>query len=113
MAFSKPIYVGDKEVTVRELSVREIREWMKAAETDSSSMLDLGDVLFEDVRIADLAVMSDASAEDLEAMSPSDLRAIADTCREVNEHFFAMSDRINPVLSEALEKIQSASSKGS
>lgn len=111
----KTLTVGDKDVTVNELSVNEVRNWMadteSAAENDAL-MIDLDDILFEDVRLSDLAVMSDQSIDQLREMRPSQLREIADVCRDVNEHFFSAADRIMPALQKAVKDLAAANSKG-
>lgn len=111
---TKSVMVGDKEVTVRELSVNEVRNWMAETETAAERddlIIGLDDVLFDDVRLSDLAVMSDQSVEDLREMFPSQLRAIADACREVNEHFFSAAERVMPALQQATKELTEASSK--
>lgn len=107
--------IGEREFTIKELTLAEIRNWQRQAEQqaqgdDASPALDLGDALFVDVTVADLLLMTDAEAEELEELAPSELRQLADACREVNEHFFAMADRLGKAYQQALDKLQEAGS---
>lgn len=107
MALTEQKRLGDKDVTVRELTVTEIRDWMAAVESaseESRPSLDLGDVLFEDVGFKELAMMTDARPEDLEGATPSELRELADLCKRVNSHFFAMNERLNAGLRALVER---------
>lgn len=80
------------EITVRELTVGEVRNWLKAIETLDVDIA--GDLLFEDFALRDFEVMTDASAATIEAMTPSQLMQLMEACREVNGSFFGMRDRL-------------------
>ncbi|MCB1723202.1 MAG: hypothetical protein KDJ39_05860 [Gammaproteobacteria bacterium] len=113
MAREKRLQIGDKEVTIRELSAAEIRDWMANAESranESTKMVDLADLLFEDVTFHDLTVMTNVTLDQLYLMAPSELREIADGCREINSHFFNMADRLKPVMDAVAQAMTSASS---
>lgn len=108
---TETVMIGDKEVTVRELSVPEVRNMLRQAEAGEPSPQDLGlqdvlgDLLFDDVRVRDLVLMTSATAEELEQMYPSELRRLADKCIEVNRYFFAMADKLRPVVDQARSEI--------
>ena len=110
MGRQKSVTVGDKEYTARELSMKEIRDWMADAEAKTGDeLIDLGDVLFDDVRVDDLVFITNASADELDTMTPSELRQIADACKEANADFFAMAQRLNPVFEQVLAAAKSNS----
>lgn len=98
--FETTVTIGDKDVVVRELSVREVRNMSRgivAGQTEDP----LAGWLIEDAPFTLLAAMSDVSVDDLEEWRPSEIRKLAEKCREVNPDFFGMNDR----LSLALRKI--------
>lgn len=94
MSFEKTYAIGDKEVVVRELSVREVRQMSKEAAT---GMRDdpLAGWLIEDAPFSLLAAMTTVTVEEMEDWRPSEIRKLAECCREVNPDFFGMSARLN------------------
>lgn len=108
MVLHKQIEVGGLSVTVRELTVGEIRAWMKRmAEGVDSDVV--GELLLEEVGVSDLLSMCDASREQLDTLTPRQLRELYAACEEVNRDFFALRARV-----EALgRKILAPASPGS
>ena len=51
-------------------------------------------VLFEELSLADVQALSDLSADQIEALSPSQLRLVIDLAKEVNRDFFALLRRL-------------------
>ena len=98
MAFETAIKIGDKEVTVYELTVRQVRNMAKAqASTDNDP---LGAWLIEDVPFGMLAEMSSVKEEDLEDWRPSEIKQLAEKCKAVNPDFFDMDRRLRAVLQQ-------------
>jgi hypothetical protein len=74
-------------VTVRELTVAEVRTWV--AEQEAGASVDpLRAMVFDDCGLDDLARMSDASADALEAFGHSELERVREACKALNPHFF-------------------------
>ena len=96
MAASKAIKVGERLVTVKELTVGAVRDWLAATEKDTS-----GDPLhalaLAECNLADLALMSDISVADLEAYTPSEMVELIATCKELNPHFFRVRAALSQV----------------
>lgn len=93
MVLHKQIEVGGLTVTVRELTVGEIRAWMKRmAEGGDADVV--GDLLLEEVGLSDLLSMCDASREQLDALTPKQVRELYAACEEVNRDFFALRARV-------------------
>ncbi len=93
MVLHKQIEIGGLVVTVRELTVGEIRAWMKRmAEGGDSDVV--GDMLLEEVGINDLLGMCDVTREQLDALTPTQLRQLYAACEEVNSDFFALRGRV-------------------
>lgn len=87
MAMVVPVPIGERTFKVRELSVRELREWIGRAE--SGAPVDpLRRFMFDDCSLDDLAQMCDISGDDLEGYAPSELEPLRAKCKELNPAFF-------------------------
>lgn len=89
MAASADIIIGDTPVTVRELTVAEVRDWAREIECGGREIDPAGDALFDDVTAADIRLMSNATSDVLDGL-PSEIRPLADLCKKVNPHFFRL-----------------------
>lgn len=93
MAVHKRVEVGDLVVMVRELTVGEIRAWMKRmAGADDTDVV--GDLLLEEVSLSDLLHMCDVEREQLDGLTPAQIRTLYAACEEVNRDFFALRGRV-------------------
>ncbi len=93
----KTIEIAGITVTIRELTVSEIRSALKMEESDgkTSDKTDAVDMfLFEDISLPDICRMTDLSLEKMAELKPSELRQVAEACREVNSDFFALRGRV-------------------
>ena len=91
MRVIREIDLGDKTVQVKELTVGEIRAWLKDSGMVSGDLVDAA--LFAEFSLPDLQRMTDLSIEDVAGLAPSDLRQVFAACEEVNADFFAMRRR--------------------
>lgn len=74
-------------VTVRELTVAEVRSWL--VEAESGAPVDpLRAMVFDDCSLDDMARMVDVAAAALEQFTNSELEPLRDACRALNPHFF-------------------------
>lgn len=81
--------VGEREVICRELTVSQVRGLvMSTGDADLIS-----DYLFEEIRLRDLPTFTNLTAEEVDAMYPSDLVAVVQGCHEANPHFFGLLAR--------------------
>lgn len=88
-------------VGVRELSVRQVREW--AVALDSGKKVDpIRAVALEDCSLDDLALMSDIDADELEQFGKTQLEKLRDKARAINPHFFKVRAML-AAISRALE----------
>ncbi|MBW5416110.1 MULTISPECIES: hypothetical protein [unclassified Pseudomonas] len=78
-----------KDIIVRELTVKEIRESVAREDYDLLSVR-----LFDDLRISDIAAFTSLSAAEIEDMTPSQLEKVRGKIKEMNTHFFAMLARL-------------------
>ena len=93
----KTIGIAGNTVTVRELTVAEIRSALKMEESDGKTSADTDAVdmfLFEDISLPDICRMTDLTLEKMSELKPSELRQVAEACQEVNSDFFALRGRV-------------------
>lgn len=90
MTASKVVKVGEVEVIVRELSVSDVRKLMQ--EVSDQDLV--SNVLFEDIRLSDLCLMTSVTESQINDLRPSQLAKLLDACKEVNPHFFGMLGRL-------------------
>jgi hypothetical protein len=76
---------GEQEITVKELTVSEVRQVLLTAPSAADPLHAL---VFDGFGLNDLALMCTASAEDLEALTPSELKPLVEACKDLNPHFF-------------------------
>lgn len=80
-------------VKLVELSVSEVRQWLKkSAENPSLDLVDC--LMFDDFQVSDLPLFTDLKADAIEAMTPNQLRTVIDEIKRVNPHFFEMRGRL-------------------
>lgn len=96
---TKTITVNGHEITVREISVAEIRAWMKELEIDDGDWMDVA--LHPGYHMSAVRLCTGLSREDLEEFLPSERMVIVRTCEAVNGDFFALTRMaLAPVLSK-------------
>lgn len=90
---SREIKVGERRVTVRELTVAEVRQWL--GDATAKLPVDLVDaILFEEISLPDLARMTSLDVEAMSDWQPSQLREVITAAKEMNKDFFALRERI-------------------
>jgi hypothetical protein len=95
MRITKTIETSAGTTAVRELTVGEVRAWMKEAAGRAGGEVDVvGEMLLEDCSIADLLRMSDLTDAAADSMGPSEIRKIADLAKELNPYFFGLRSRL-------------------
>lgn len=96
MAATKVVELAGVKVTVRELTVAEVRAWL--AEIEAGVVVDpLGSMVFDDCSLDDLARMSDATAANMEALTYGELLPLRDACKALNPHFFRVRAAVQKV----------------
>jgi hypothetical protein len=78
---------------VNELTVAELRALIQAAESAPAED-PLSELLFEEVSFRELRAMTGLSPGDLDAMKPSEIRAVLDKAKQVNADFFGWRARM-------------------
>ena len=88
MAVTRIVQMAGLSVTVRELTVAEVRDWAVSLDA-ADRTIDLGgEFAFDGVSLDDLVRMCDAGADQLDRYTPSELEPLLAACRELNPHFF-------------------------
>lgn len=92
------------QVTVKELTVAEVRAWLKEFE-DEKPVADLAcDALFEECSLTDLVRMSDQGLAALTQMTESQIAQIIAAAKELNPRFFAMRARLYAAAERVLQR---------
>lgn len=91
MRVIREIDLDGKAVQVKELTVGEIRAWLKDSGMVSGDLVDA--TLFEEFSLPDLLRMTSLTTEAIAGLTPGDLRQVFAACEEVNKDFFAMRSR--------------------
>jgi len=103
------IPVGSRTVTVRELTVAEVRAWV--AEHEAGSPVDpLRALVFDDCSLDDLARLCDLSAADMEQHTVAELTPLRDKARALNPHFFKVREALVSVSRAIQAGLDSSSS---
>lgn len=95
------ITINGNQLTVKELTVAEVRHWMmdmveqeKAKENQDLVSLVLDQNLFEDIGLGDILRMTDLQREQLYDLTPSQLQTVVQKCKGLNGDFFGMRRRL-------------------
>ena len=112
MSEGTSIKVKGKDIILKELTVSEVREWIKSEialeqkreGTEDSEFDWVGEWLIDDIPLRILTMMSSLESDELGDMLPSDLSKVVEGCKEVNSYFFALRSRILGLGKIALEK---------
>lgn len=93
MRTTQEILHGDTRIVVKELTLAEIRVWLFESESKAAPDL-VGALLFEDCQVSELGRFCDATPEQIEGMTQSELRELRDAAKALNPDFFAMRARL-------------------
>ena len=94
MARTKQIELSTGTVTVRELTVAEMRAWVLDLETSDTAINLVDSMLLVDLRLQDLARATDILPETIEGLAQSDLTRMVEAIKEMNPSFFDMLVRL-------------------
>ena len=94
MRRTETLKLGDNSVTLRELTVGEVRGMLLSRpEQDTVDYL-----LFDDITLGELMQMTDLSKETIDNLTQSELDTVRVKAKELNPHFFAMMNRIKQAI---------------
>ena len=111
MRQTQVVEMDGRTVTVRELTVAEVRQWFKALEQTKEGAIDLvAECLIEEISLADVCRMTDLQPSDMDEMTPSEIEQVVAVCIGVNPHFFRMRGNLLQV-GRALQQVPAESWK--
>lgn len=90
----REVTVAGYPVTVREITVREVRDWLADAEQSAQRQDVISLALWEEITLADLQRMSDLSDSVADQALPSEVDKLIEAARELNPHFFGLLRRL-------------------
>lgn len=92
MSATGTVRVGGADVTVRELTVGEIRALLQGPPRVARDGVEL--LLFQDIFVPELPGFCDVSDAAIDAATPSEIRALWRRIEEVNADFFGLRGRL-------------------
>lgn len=108
MALTHSLTINDLTVTVRELTVREVRDWAARVSAGLVEVDPVAHLVLDACSLQDIELMSDKTVADLDGLAPSELAEIEVVCRKLNPHFFrlraAMAGAAQSVLHQARQQ---------
>ncbi len=91
MRRTETVDLDGRTVTVKELTVAEVRLWFKALEKAGEGGIDVVDeCLIEDMSLGDVRRMTDLQPADMDELTPSEVEQLMAVCMGLNPHFFRM-----------------------
>lgn len=91
---SKEIQLGSISVTVRELTVLQVRDWLSAM-VQPGEQVDITDqAFFNECSLSDLQRMTSLTLAQIDQLRPSELRQVIALCKELNPDFFGFRARL-------------------
>lgn len=102
---SGQIEINGRIVTVREMSVAEVRAWAIEIDAGTRALDALDELMHPDCSLADIKLMTDASDADIDACTAADLDRLVEEARKWNPHFF----RVRGALTQASRIVRAAS----
>lgn len=86
---TRELSFGDLKITVRELTVAEVRRWMNETKTDKDDFDLFVDLLsFDGIGIDEIHLFTDLKKDQVDELPPSVLAKTAAMIKEVNSVFF-------------------------
>lgn len=104
---NKTVAIGELVVTVKELTVAEIGQWLDDKLTPSESQVNdplLALMPVGDMVLADVMQMTDLTREQVNTLTGSELEQVAKVCKEVNASFFGLAATLTLAGKAALDK---------
>lgn len=82
--------VAGRSFTVRELTIREVRDWALKIESGERALDPVGELALEGCSLADLAMMCNVTPDEFDTAAPSDFESLLEAARKLNPHFFRL-----------------------
>lgn len=107
MRMTRALTLGEQSITVKELTLGEIRAWL--AENEREGGRDVVDaLLLEDCPLDDLRRFCDCTPEQMNAMTQSELGELLAAAKDLNEYFFGMRSNLRLLIASTVKSSSSA-----
>lgn len=93
------------DVTVKELTVDEVRAWFVRVDAQEVEFEGATELLFEDCSLAELQLMSDLTSEDAGRFGASALQPVLDKAKALNGFFFRERALKSAVMAGVLRQV--------
>lgn len=103
---TRPLTFDERTITVRELSVRDVRNWYEALAAGELFGDWVQETALEDIGLIDLAYMTDVQASALEDLTHAQLVELATTARSLNPAMFRLRDHIRTCAKEIANLVE-------
>lgn len=91
---SKELALGSISVTVRELTVLQVRKWLADMASPSDQIDIVDQAFFDECSLGDLQRMTSLTREQIDLLRPSELRQVIALSKELNPDFFGFMGRL-------------------
>lgn len=91
---SKELRFGSIVVTVRELTVLQVRNWLSELTKTPEEFDIVGLAFFAECSFGDLQRMTSLRPEEIDQLRPSELKQVVALCKELNPDFFGFMERL-------------------
>jgi hypothetical protein len=88
------VNVAGRDVTVRELTIGQMRDWLTQIATAPQSNDILNTTLFESITLPELCMVTDLLPNELESFTPTQLAPLVQAYLDVNSRWFKWRNRI-------------------
>ena len=93
---TREVSAAERRVTVRELTVREVRQWLADME-EAATRQDVdvvGEFMLEGLSFEELTRFCDITRDELDACTQGEVAALAKAAKELNPGFFRVRERL-------------------
>lgn len=104
--YTKPLVFNEQTITVRELTLGEVRNWYQALAAGELFGDWVQETALEDIGLVDLAYMTDAAPDDLERLNHRQLVEIVAAARSLNPAMFRLRDHIRTCAKEIANLVE-------
>lgn len=98
MAIERTVTLTDAgiTVTVRELTVAEVRQWLAMMEEPGLDVV--GNLLFDGITAREVAMFCGNSLDvgEMDKLKPSEMQQVIDKIKDLNPHFFKLRGQLIP-----------------
>lgn len=92
IASTMEVTVSGRTFTVHEMTVADVRKWLRDVESGTAQVDPVGEFVIADCSVGDLARMCHVPAAEFDAFRPSELSPLVEAAKKLNPHFFGVRE---------------------